>query len=360
MYAAVLHDNTDRHKLEELRRPSLGPHDVLVRTVATGVCHSDRAMQRGARALPRPLVLGHETAGIVQEVGDEVHDVVPGDPVVATAAPSCRSCRWCTVGQPQLCLEPLRASAALRTAPGMDIFPFARVGGFASHLLLHERAVVPVPAEMPLDRAALLGCAVLTGVGAVRHRAQVQPGETVAVLGCGGVGLSSIQGARLADAAAVIAIDRRPSALELATRLGATSVIDAGQQDPVAALLAEFGGVDHVIECVGGAGALRQAWDMLGPRGTVTAVGYAPNDIVEVPMSDLLDEKRLQGSKLGSTDPRTEIPLYCEWYLQGRLHLDEMVARTLALDEVDAALDDLDTGTLARSVIVFPALEEAR
>lgn len=353
MHAAVLHEGADRHTVVEVRASALGPRDVLVRTVATGVCHSDRAMQLGARPLPRPLVLGHETAGVVEQVGVEVIGLSPGDPIVATAAPSCGSCWWCRSGHPQQCLSPIRSEARLVTERGEELFPFARVGGFATHLLLHERSAVPVPVEMPLEVAALLGCAVLTGVGAVRNCAGVEPGQRVAVLGCGGVGLSSVQAARMAGAGAIVAIDRRPEVLDLARRLGATLVVNAAEVDAVEVVRNELGGVDHVIECVGAAAALRQAWDMLDVRGTVTAVGFAPGQEIRLPLEDLLLEKRLQGSKLGSADPMVEIPAYCAEYLRGEMRLDEMVSNTISLDDLDDALALLDVGVHGRSVVRF-------
>jgi S-(hydroxymethyl)glutathione dehydrogenase/alcohol dehydrogenase len=233
--------------------------------------------------------------------------------------------------------------------------PFVGLGGFAELLLVHERTLVRLPDEMPLDKASLLGCAGITGLGAVRHAAGVQAGDTVAVIGCGGVGLNAIQGARLCGASRIIAIDRLPQKLELAKVFGATDVVDASDVDPVQAVLElTGGGVDHALEVVGIEATIEQAFAMLDTMGTATVVGVArPEMQVRIPAVQLLLEKRLQGTKMGSTRFRLDVPLYCQMYMDGRLLLDELLSDTKPLSGVNEALDRLDNPTGARTVLTF-------
>lgn len=359
MKAAVLHEFHKDLVIEDVTVSEPAPDEVLVRVVASGVCHTDRTMQLGANDLPLPLVLGHEAAGIVERVGSAVTYVKPGDPVATCASAFCGSCRWCMRGELQHC-ERKRRSREPGRPPRLSqgdtpVEPFVGLGGFAEQLLVHESAVVKLPEEMPLDRAALLGCSVITGVGAVRNAAKVQVGQTVAVIGCGGVGLNVVQGARIAGAAQIIAIDRIPDKLALARQFGATHTVDAGTTDPVEAVRElTGGGVDHAIEVVGVAATMEQAFQMLDTQGTATVVGVARPDVqVRVPATDLLLEKRLQGSKMGSSRFRIDIPLYCRLYLDGRLKLDELLSARVPLTEVNRALADLDNPLGARTVLTF-------
>ena len=359
MKAAVLHEFHKDLVIEDVTVSEPAPDEVLVRVVASGVCHTDRTMQLGANDLPLPLVLGHEAAGIVERVGSAVTYVKPGDPVATCASAFCGSCRWCMRGELQHC-ERKRRSREPGRPPRLSqgdtpVEPFVGLGGFAEQLLVHESAVVKLPEEMPLDRAALLGCSVITGVGAVRNAAKVQVGQTVAVIGCGGVGLNVVQGARIAGAAQIIAVDRIPDKLALARQFGATHTVDAGTTDPVEAVRElTGGGVDHAIEVVGIAATMEQAFQMLDTQGTATVVGVARPDVqVRVPATDLLLEKRLQGSKMGSSRFRIDIPLYCRLYLDGRLKLDELLSARVPLTEVNRALADLDNPLGARTVLTF-------
>ncbi|GAA3981275.1 Zn-dependent alcohol dehydrogenase [Thermobifida alba] len=359
MKAAVLHEFHKDLVIEDVTVSEPAPDEVLVRVVASGVCHTDRTMQLGANDLPLPLILGHEAAGIVERVGSAVTYVKPGDPVATCASAFCGSCRWCMRGELQHC-ERKRRSREPGRPPRLSqgdtpVEPFVGLGGFAEQLLVHESAVVKLPEEMPLDRAALLGCSVITGVGAVRNAAKVQVGQTVAVIGCGGVGLNVVQGARIAGAAQIIAVDRIPDKLALARQFGATHTVDAGTTDPVEAVRElTGGGVDHAIEVVGIAATMEQAFQMLDTQGTATVVGVARPDVqVRVPATDLLLEKRLQGSKMGSSRFRIDIPLYCRLYLDGRLKLDELLSARVPLTEVNRALADLDNPLGARTVLTF-------
>jgi S-(hydroxymethyl)glutathione dehydrogenase/alcohol dehydrogenase len=359
MKAAVLYEFGADLVIEEVSLSNPAPDEVLVRTVASGVCHTDRTMQLGANPLPLPLLLGHEASGVVEAVGSSVTYVKPGDPVATTASSFCGHCRWCMRGDLQHCENKGRArsagSAPRLSLAGEPVEPFVGLGGFAEMLLVHERTLVRLPDEMPLDKASLLGCAGITGLGAVRHTAAVRAGQTVAVVGCGGVGLNAIQGARIVGASRIIAVDRVPQKLELARRFGATDIVNASEVDPVAAVVdLTKGGVDHAIEVVGIESTIEQAFGMLDTMGTATVIGVArPEMQVRIPAVQLLLEKKLQGTKMGSTRPRIDIPLYCRMYLDGRLLLDELLSETTPLPNVNAALTGLDHPTGARTVLTF-------
>jgi S-(hydroxymethyl)glutathione dehydrogenase / alcohol dehydrogenase len=278
MKAALLYHVNEDLVTEDIDVDSPRRDEVLVRTAACGVRHSDRTIQTPGRwPLSAPLVLGHEAAGVVEEVGSEVTEFKPGDHVSVCGIPSCGSCRWC---MRELCLnkKAVRADGTPRlTHGGGAVEPFFGLGGFAEQMLVHERTLVKLPEGMPLDRAALLGCAVMTGLGAVRHAARVQVGDTVAVIGCGGVGLNVIQGAQMAGASRIIAIDRLAAKLEMAKTFGATDVVDASAADAVQAVRElTGGGVQHAIEVVGIGQTIEQAFSMLEPKGTATVVGAAP------------------------------------------------------------------------------------
>lgn len=360
MKAAVLTAFNASPEIMDVTVGDLLPQEVRIRTAATGVCGSDRHGQTGGiPSLGLPTVLGHEASGIVLEVGAQVQHVAPGDHVVVAPAASCGLCSWCSTGQPQHCTDQMRdrpvgTGSRLHLA-GAPLGQFVGVGSFAEEMLVQSSAVARVPREMPLDKAALLGCAVITGLGAIRRSAQVQFGETVAVLGCGGVGLSAVQGAVLSGASRIIAIDRMPEKLALATSFGATDVVDASSDDPTEQVLElTKGGVDHVIEVVGRPSTIEQAFAMLRTRGTATVVGLPHvGDSINLPATALLAEKRLQGSRLGGTHLRTDAPLYAEMYLSGRLDLDPLQGHTISLKAVGEALGSLDASAAARTVITF-------
>ena len=356
--AAVLHQFDQPLVLDEIEIAAVAPTEVRVRTAATGICHSDRHGQTGGNpALGLPAVLGHEAAGVVVEVGANVTGLAPGDHVVVAPAGSCGTCPWCSQGLPQHCTHLVRVredGTPRLTLDGRPVAQFVGIGSFAEEMLVQASSVAKVPAAMPLDKAALLGCAVITGLGAVRHTAGVRVGDTVAVVGCGGVGLSAVQGAVLAGASRIVAIDRMPEKLELARQLGATDVVDAAATDPVEAVRELTGGVDHALEMVGLPSTIAQAFAMLRTRGTATVVGLArPGDTITLPATDLLAEKRLQGSRLGGTQLRVDVPLYAEMYLAGRLDLDLLQGATVSLDGLADALDGIDGATAARTIVTF-------
>jgi S-(hydroxymethyl)glutathione dehydrogenase/alcohol dehydrogenase len=307
-----------------------------------------------------PTVLGHECAGIVEAVGADVNTVRPGDHVVTCTARFCGSCRRCIGGETWLC-ERRRVIGRTPENPPMrwgdrPLHAMGSLGGLAESMLVHQNAVVAVPREVPFDRAALLGCAVLTGVGSVRNGARVRAGETVAVIGCGGVGLNVVQGARLADAERIVAIDTQPAKLELARAFGATDVIDASAVDPVAAVLdLTGGGVDHAFEVVGLPATIAQAFEMAAPGRIAYVVGVpAAGVAIELPGAPLVfRQKGLRGLIMGSSRFTDDIPMLARLYLEGRLELDALVSERIALEEVNAGYDTLRTGASARSVVMF-------
>ncbi|HEU5266320.1 MAG TPA: Zn-dependent alcohol dehydrogenase [Jatrophihabitans sp.] len=343
----------------EVALADLAADEVLVRVVASGICHSDRSAHIGGQDRPLPLVLGHEASGVVERVGAAVTTVGPGDHVVGSASAYCGRCSWCLRGLTQHCADKGqdRADGTARlTRAGSPVYAYVGLGGFASHMLISERSVVRLPHGMPLDKGALLGCAVLTGIGAVRHSARIAAGQTVAVIGCGGVGLNAVQGARLVGASRIVAVDLSPAKLDRAREFGATDVVDASAEDPVEAVQAlTGGGVDHALEVVGTAATIEQAFAMTGVCGTTTVVGVArPDTAVNLPaLAIMAAEKRIQGSRLGSGNFRLDVPLYSEMYLRGQLKLDELISEVIGLEDVNRGLTELDGSDGARSVIHF-------
>jgi len=335
-------------------------HEVLVRTCACGVCHSDLHFRQGKwTTFPLPLVLGHECAGVVEKVGPQVTYLKPGDHVVGCLTAFCGECRYCLTGRMYICegtgLSRTGKSRARLRYKGKDIAQFVNLSGFADMLLVHERALVRIDPEMPLDVAAAVGCAVTTGVGAAINTARVRPGETVAVFGCGGVGLNVIQGARIAGASRIIAIDRSEKKATDALRFGATDAVLA--TDDVVGRVVEMtaGGVEHAFEAVGIRATAENAFAVLRPGGMATIVGLLPEgERISVPATALTFDRRLQGSNMGSNRFRIDIPAYLQMYKDGRLKLDELISRRIGLDQVDNAMVALDSGDgIIRSVAVF-------
>jgi S-(hydroxymethyl)glutathione dehydrogenase / alcohol dehydrogenase len=362
MKAAVFRKVNEPLVIETVEIDKPWGREVLVRTVATGVCHSDLHVVDGLGrfALDRPIVLGHEGAGIVEAVGAEVTAVRPGDHVVACLSGFCGSCAQCLGGHPNLCTGGIvtRAEeAAPRLAQkGQPFRQFLGVSSYAERMLLHENSLVKIDPELPLDRAALVGCWVLTGVGAALRSSGLQAGQTVAVFGCGGVGLSIIQGARIGGARQIIGVDVFQSKLEMARRVGATHAVNGAEDDPVKVIRALTGGagVDHAFEAVGVAKLVRQAIESLAIRGTATIVGVLPPDaMIEFPWMAIRPECRVQTSRMGSNRFRTDIPLYLDFYRQGRLLLDEMVTRRGRLGDINDAFRAMKAGEVARTVLTF-------
>jgi S-(hydroxymethyl)glutathione dehydrogenase/alcohol dehydrogenase len=335
-------------------------HEVLIRTVASGLCHSDLHFIEGLYQCPVPAVLGHECSGVVEAVGDQVTYVRPGDHVITCISGFCGSCESCLRGKPHLCdkvaLQPDPTRPRLWRGDEV-VNQFFGLGGFSEQLLVHEHYLVKIRPDMPLDKAALLGCGVTTGVGAVLNTAAVRPGETVVVIGCGGIGLNAVQAAAIVGAGRVIAVDRVASKLDLAATFGATDLVDASAVDPVAAVVElTGGGVDYAFEAIGLTATAQQAFAMLRNGGTATVIGMIPlGQRIEIDGFQLLMEKKLQGSSMGSNKFRLDMPLYVEWYLDGKLKLDELVSGTMALEDINDGFAAMKSGELARQLIVFDA-----
>jgi len=359
MKAAVLRQAGTPLSIEEVAISKPGPREVLVRTVAVGVCHSDLHFVDGLYPHPLPVVLGHEAAGIVEQVGSDVRTVKPGDHVVTCLSAYCGHCEHCVTGHLSLCVSPDtkrgKADEPRLSYAQKPMVQFANLSAYAEQMLVHENALVAIRRDMPLDRAALLGCAVTTGTGAVFNTAGVKPGETVAVIGCGGIGLSTINGAALAGAGRIIAIDMLDAKLELARQFGATDVINAKDGDAVQQVIElTRGGVHYAFECIGLKQTAEQAFAMLARGGTATVIGMIkPGLKIELDPYALLHERRIQGSIMGSNRFPVDLPRLTDFYMQGRLKLDEMISQRIRLEQINDAFDELRRGELARSVIVF-------
>ena len=362
MKAAVLREVGKPLLIEDVSIGKPGPHEVLIRTKAAGVCHSDLHFVEGKYPFPLPAVLGHESAGVVEAVGSEVRTCKVGDHVITCLSAYCGHCNHCLTGHMSRCVSPdtkrgkgdepriFREDAA---SPTMN--QFLNLSSFAEQMLIHEHACVAIRKDMPFDVAALIGCSVTTGVGAVVQTSSVRAGETVAVIGCGGVGLAAVNGAAIAGAGRIIAIDMHGSKLNLAKEFGATDVIDASQGDAVGQVLEMTGGgVQHSFEAIGLKSTTEQAFKMLARGGTANVIGMIPVGVnIELHGADFLAEKRIQGSLMGSNRFPVDMPRFVDFYMAGKLKLDQMISRRIRLDQVNEAFEELKRGELARSVIVF-------
>ena len=363
--AAILFEVGQKLEVREVDVQDPGPGEVRIQMVAGGVCHSDLHVMTGHLSAPLPAILGHEGAGIVADVGAGVTSVRPGDHVIPLWRLSCGECEYCTGGRPALCPAgtEIRWSGRLLDGTsrfkldGQEIKHFAGVSSFSNYTVLPEKAVLKIPDDLPLERAALLGCAVITGFGAVVNAAQVRPGRTVAVFGVGGVGINVVQGAVLAGAEKIIAVDLLESRLEHAKRFGATHAVNASAGDPVEQIRDLTGGrgVDYAFEVVGLPITMRQAYDSLAKRGVAMVVGITPTTAeVTVPSLSLVYEERvLTGSLYGSAAPKTDIPRLIDLYRAGSLMLDELLTRSYPIEEINQAYDALQSGETLRSVVTF-------
>lgn len=360
MKAAVLHEVNQPLAIEQIGTRKPAAHEVLIRTAAAGLCHSDLHFIEGLYPHPLPAVLGHESAGIVEQVGSEVTYVQPGDHVITCLSVFCGTCENCTTGRPVLCTNtevklPPGVARRLEWGRPEQLHTFLNLSSFAEQMLVHENAVVKIRKDMPLDRAALIGCGVITGFGAATNTAKVAPGETVAVIGCGGVGMAAINGAYVAGAARIIAVDTNPVKLQLATKLGATDIVDPRDGDPVERIVEMTkGGVHHAIECLGLKLTAEQAFRMLAFGGTATLVGMVPfGEKIELHGADFLRERRIQGSSMGSNRFRVDMPRLIELYMQGGLHLDDWISDRIRLEEINDGFRAMKEGKVVRSVIEF-------
>ena len=346
----------------ELAPPREG--EVLVKIAACGVCASDLHVVDGGLPEPLPLVLGHEASGVVVEVGPGVESLVPGNHVVLALVPSCGQCSQCLRGRPNFCEEGSTMAASGTLADGTSrlslngtiLHHFNSVSSFAGHAVVPESVAVKIRDDIPLEAVALIGCSVLTGCGAVTNTARVEEGATVAVWGCGGVGSNVIQGARLAGAAQIVAVDVRREKLELARALGATDVVLAAPDVDVVAAVKELtaGGPDYAFEAIGTEPTIQQAWEAAGPRGTVVVVGIIPKgSTLTIDPWQFFSEKILKGSFLGSANVRVDVPRLVDLYATGELRLDELVSGKIGLEKLPEAFDRLRVGDGLRQLVVF-------
>jgi S-(hydroxymethyl)glutathione dehydrogenase/alcohol dehydrogenase len=333
------------------------PHEVLVRIVNAGLCHSDVSVIDGTIPFPTPVVLGHEGAGVVEQVGGAVTKVAVGDHVVLTTLGNCGRCAACDRGQPTHCRDTMGRLSRPFTVGGDKAFSFANTGVFTEQVVVHETQAVVIDPDVPLSAACLIGCAVVTGTGAVLNRAKVRPGQTVVVIGAGGIGQSAIQAARIAAAGRIVVVDANPAKADVARCFGATHFVDASAlaaEELVEAVKAAGlpRGADHVIECVGHSGLIRQGIALLDWGGTLTLLGVPKlGTEASFVVNDLYNDKSILGCRYGSTRPHHDIPLLVSFYKDGRLLLDEMVSQIYPLAEIGQALDDLHHGKLNRGVL---------
>lgn len=354
--AIVLGGYGELPQLVEVTVMDPGPDEVLVRIAASGICHTDIAYMRDARQVP--VLLGHEGAGIVEQVGQNVTHTHPGDHVVINWQAKCYRCRWCVSGHPELC-DAVQSTAAPRVFwQGTPLAIMLNAGTFCRYAVVPARGAVPVRKDIPLEKAALLGCGVATGVGAALYTAAVRPGQAVAVIGAGGVGLNVLQGAWLTGANPIIAVDIADSSLERARLFGATHLVNSGEGDALAAVREITGGrgVEHAFEVVGQPRLMLQAIDMLSRGGALTLVGAAARDatLPFLPRSFMSRQQRIQGCIYGDIHPERDLPLFADWYADGRLKVDPLHTATIELGEVPLVFAGQGPQGGVRTVVRFP------
>lgn len=364
--AAILENPGEPAVIRDITIDAPGPNEVRIRLAASGVCHTDLTVKNlNGNGMAFPIVLGHEGAGYVEAVGEGVTHLAVGDPVVIAYRAPCEQCPACRRGDPRHCYVALRPKQRIRRkSDGALCSQVLRCGTFATHTVVHAKAAIKMPTEMPLDKACLIACGIVTGVGATMNTTPVAAGSRVAVIGCGGVGLSVIQGARLQHARQIIAVDVNPTKLEWAKKFGATHFVNAREVDAVTEVrrLTEDGwdgGVEYAFEATGIPMCTEQAVKMLAYGGTATTIGFpAATDAVNLNLGDMAtgvywNKAALHVCHCGDALPSLDFPLLAQLYLQGQLDLDSMVTKTIALDDVEAAFHEMETGDVIRSVIVF-------
>lgn len=363
--AAVLHAAKTPLTIENVTASALKPTDVLVKIRAAGLCHTDLEVIEGSLRFPMPIVLGHEAAGVVEEIGTEVHGVRKGDHVVLSWNPHCGHCFYCDRDSPILCEEYLGQGPKARgfdgdsrgtLADGREIQHLMYLGSFGEYCIIPDQQAIPVSRQIPFDRACLIGCGVMTGVGAALNLGAIAYGDTVMVIGCGAVGLAAVQGARLAGAAKIIAVDLDSAKLVLAAAMGATSTVNASNGDPVAAAKHETNGrgADVVIESAGSPAAFRVTAEAVRPGGHVVWLGKVDvQQDLSFRWGSLMQEKRIRRVSYGNARPRRDFPMLARAYLDGALMLDDLISRRIMLDEINAGFDALRRGETIRSVVMF-------
>jgi S-(hydroxymethyl)glutathione dehydrogenase / alcohol dehydrogenase len=368
--AAVFRSPGQPLTVETLHLQAPGPGEVLVKVIASGICHSDLHVVRGEWSSPAPLVLGHEGAGIVEAIGEGVSTVSPGDHVVLSWMPYCRTCEYCLAGRPNLCQivasttynsvmldGTTRLSLPGKSGEAAAVYSYLATASFANWTVVPETAAVRIRKDMPLDRASLVGCAVATGIGAVANTARVPVGSSVLVIGCGGVGLSSVSGAAIAGAAPIIAVDINDANLDRARTIGATHTINSKQCDDVVSAVRSItgaDGVDFAFEAIGLTATIELAYQALSPGGTAVVVGQvAEGNTISIDPFVMSDrEKTLTGSNYGSCRPPLDFPKIVDLYMNGRIALDSLIERTIGIEDINDAFDAMARGASARSVII--------
>ena len=352
-------------RIDEISLAGPGRGEVLVEIAGAGLCHSDLSVVDGSRPRTMPMVMGHEASGIVREVGAEVNEFAPGDPVVFSFVPICGRCRFCASGRGALCEAGAQANIAGTLLSGARHFADSNstvcnhhlgVSGFSQFTVAAQESLVKIDASLPLATAALFGCAVMTGVGAIVNTARVMPGTSVAVFGMGGVGLSAVMGARAAGAYPIVAVDKLEDKLKIASQVGATHTVNAAQEDPIAAVKdLTGGGADNALESVGNEQVLIQAYQATKRGGTTITIGLpAPGKLFSIPAVSLtMEERTIKGSYMGSSVPRRDIPRYIGMYLAGLLPVDKLYTHTLRLDDINLGFDRLAQGIAVRQIVSF-------
>lgn len=363
--AAVLRAPGSPMTIETVETHQLAPRDVLVRIRAAGLCHTDLEVIEGGLRLAMPAILGHEAAGVVEGVGSDARGVKVGDLVILSWNPRCGDCFYCDQGLPILCETYLAngptgyafdGRARVRLAGGGDLHQLMYLGAFGEYCVVEDQQAIPVPPEMPFDRAALIGCGVMTGVGAALNVAEVRPGDTVMVIGCGAVGLAAVQGAVLGGATSIIGVDLNDNRLRAAAAVGATRLVNVRTEAPeaVARALTSGRGADVVLESAGNERAFRTSVEAVRPGGQVIWLGKTDVDAeVAFRWGSLMQEKRIRRSSYGNARPRRDFPFLCEAYLDGRLKLDDLITDRIPLERINEGFAALKAGESIRSVIMF-------
>ena len=360
--AAVLHEVHGPLVVEDLDLMDPQKGEVLVRYVASGVCHSDMHVIDGVLPYDLPVVLGHEGAGVVERTGPGVARVSEGDHVITAYILTCGSCRFCATGRPNLCMlrygkrNVMLDGTHRLSRNGQPVNHFLQVSSYAEYAVLPQESVVPIRKDAPLDKVCLIGCGVTAGAGAVFNRARVVPGSSVAVFGCGGVGLNVVQGAAIAGAGLIIAVDLLRNKLEWAEEFGATHLIDASREDPVARVreLTDGMGADYAFEVIGSPATIQQAFNSVHPGGTAVVIGVSPAGAkVTLETSMITPERVLMGASFGGARQMADLPMLVDLYMGGRLKLDELISRTMPLEDINTAFELLQKGEVARTVIKY-------
>ena len=363
--AAVLHEVGEPMPIETVELTGLKPGDVLVRMRASGLCHTDLEVIQGSLRYPLPIVLGHEGAGVVEAVGPDVRRVKPGDHVICSWNPHCGHCFYCERDQPILCevfaaTQPaghLMDGTSRLTVGGRKLHHYSEVSSHAECAVVPESGAIPIPKEMPFDRACLIGCGVMTGVGAALRYARVEAGASALVIGCGAVGLNAVQGCRLARAEPSIAVDVNPERLKLAQAFGATHLVNPNDGDAVAAVkaLTHGRGADYVLECAGVEAGFRLSVEAARPGASITWLGKTDvNKEIAFRWGTLMGERRIARSSYGGARPMRDFPWLCRLYLDGELKLDELIGKRIVLDEINQGFADMEKAAVVRTVIEFP------